>query len=359
MCYTCYPRFLIALFRRHQTDCKFTSRRKRSCRCPIWAEGVVHGQKIRRSLDLRDWEAANKLVREWEVNKPGETLTVAAACKRFLADAESRHLREGSILKYRQVVKSLEPLATKTMRAVTVNDIRTLRESWKISALTMQKRLETIKAFFKFCVASGWMEKSPAEAIKAPVVKQKPTMPFTDEEILRVFQALDEKYLEVHPFSSELMKRKIKAFILVMLYAGIRISDCVFLKRDRVKGGKLFIRTHKTNVAVWVPLPDEVLVALEDCGPGNFYFTTGAGKVKTWTTEWEERLKKVFVLAGLPAAHSHMLRDTFSVRLLVKGVPLETVAALLGNTIKVCEKHYSPWVQARQNEMELAVRRAW
>lgn len=43
-----------------------------------------------------------------------------------------------------------------------------------------------------------------------------------------------------------------------------------------------------------------------------------------------------------------MLRDTFATRPLSRGVPIETVAALLGNTVKVVEKHYSPWVQALQ-----------
>ena len=81
--------------------------------------------------------------------------------------------------------------------------------------------------------------------------------------------------------------------------------------------------------------------------------------MKTWTTEWEERLKKVFVLAGMPDAHSHMLQDTFATRLLIQGVPLETVAALLRNTVKVVEKHYSPWVQARQTNLEESVRRSW
>jgi len=91
----------------------------------------------------------------------------------------------------------------------------------------------------------------------------------------------------------------------------------------------------------------------------DYYFSTGLGKVKTWTTEWEERLKKVFVLAGFPNAHSHMLRDTFSVNLLRKGRTIEDVAGLLGNTVAVCEKHYSPWVQSRQTAAEDAVRAIW
>lgn len=351
---------MITLYRRHLGSCKFTSRRHKGCRCPVWAEGTVHGQKIRKSLDLRNWEAATRLTREWEIHAPENTVSVKDAADRFIADAKARKLREGSILKYEQSVKALkEAFGDKTVRHVSVDDIRSLRERWDISAITMQKRLEMVKAFFRFCVSSGWIEVNPALSVKAPVVKQKPTLPFSDEDLAAVFKALDEKYLAHHASSTDLTKRKIRAFILVMLFSGIRISDAVFLKRERVKDGKLFLYTHKTQVPVWVPLPDEALDALAECGDGEFYFTTGNGKVKTWTTEWEERLKKVFVLAGLPHAHSHMLRDTFSVRLLNRGVPLETVAALLGNTVKVVERHYSPWVKSRQEGLEESVRKTW
>ena len=355
----CYPLSVITIYRRHQEACKYTSRRNRGCRCPIWAEGTVHGEHIRKSLDLRDWEAAVKLIREWEVNKPESTLMVREAVARFIADAKARNLSEGSILKYEQSVKAVkEMLGEKTLRQVTVDDMRAVRESWKIAPLTMQKRLEMVKAFFRFCVASKWIASSPAESVQAPTVEPKPTLPFEDAQIKAIFEALETKYLEAHPMSTEETKRKIKAFILVMLYAGIRISDAVFLKREHIKDGKLFLYTHKTKVAVWVPLPKKVLDALKKCD-GEFYFTTGRGKVKTWTTEWEERLKKVFVLAGFPEAHSHMLRDTFATRLLNKGVPIETVAALLGNTTKIVEKHYSPWVESRQVNLESAVRLSW
>jgi hypothetical protein len=68
------------------------------------------------------------------------------ACDKFVADAKARKLREGSILKYEQAVKTLRTI-DKTVRQVTVEDIRNLRESWGIAALTMQKRLETVRSF--------------------------------------------------------------------------------------------------------------------------------------------------------------------------------------------------------------------
>ena len=56
---------------------------------------------------------------------------------------------------------------------------------------------------------------------------------------------------------------------------------------------------------------------------------------------------------------SHRLRDTFAVRLLEKGVPMEEVAKLLGNSIRVCERHYSAWVQGRQDRADALVMGTW
>lgn len=343
---------MLSLFRRHLVTCKNTSRRQRGCKCPIWAAGTLHGETIKKSLDLSNWEAAQKLAREWEVNKPQSTLTVADAFAKFLKDATARKLRHSSLLKYRQAEKALEPISEKLIRTVTVNDVRQLRESWTIAGITMQKRLETLRSFFKFCVESQWIELNPALSVKGPKVSQVPTIPFSDDEMKKIFAALEEKYLDEHYMSNEGTKKRIKAFILVMLHGGVRISDTVFLTRNRISDGRLFLRSMKTGVPVRVPLPEETLAALADCPmDGEFFFSTGRGKAKTWTTEWEERLKKVFVLAGIPHGHSHMLRDTMATRLLSNGVPIETVAAILGNTVKVVEKHYNPWVSIRQNSL--------
>jgi integrase/recombinase XerD len=64
-------------------------------------------------------------------------------------------------------------------------------------------------------------------------------------------------------------------------------------------------------------------------------------------------------MAGIRDGHSHRLRDTFAVNLLVKGVRIETVLVLLGHkSIKTTEKHYAPWVKSRQDALEDAVKLA-
>jgi integrase len=68
----------------------------------------------------------------------------------------------------------------------------------------------------------------------------------------------------------------------------------------------------------------------------------------------------VFMEAVIRHGHAHRFRDTFAVGLLQAGVPMDQVSVLLGHSsIKVTKQHYSPWVGARQEQLEADVRRTW
>ena len=289
-----------------------------------------------------------------------ESMTVNDAADRWVADCVARNLKPQSLKKYRQLSELLKSAwGGLQVGSLKVDDVRAFRERWKLSPLTTVKRLESIRGFFNFCVSSGWIEKNPAKLVKSPVVRQVPTLPFSDDEMKTLLWAVDT-IREIHPQIPEITEQKLRAIVLLILHTGMRISDVVLLNLERIKDGKLLIYTQKTGTPVSCPLPKIVLDALEACDEGDpYYFWSGSGKVKSMITEWQERMKKACVIAGIPDGHFHRLRDTFSVRLLEKGVPLETVAALLGNTVQVCQKHYAPWVKSRNDALEEAVKGTW
>ncbi|MDP9050549.1 MAG: site-specific integrase [Acidobacteriota bacterium] len=316
---------------------------------------------MRKSLDLRNWEAATKLIRNWEIEGTAKVVTVRMAGERFLADREALKLSEAMIGKYKRVKDELvSTFGDRPVKSVTTDDIRAMRETWKLAPITSQKRMEMVRKFFTFCVDSDWIVKNPAKGVETAAVIHDPTLPFTELEMEKILWAADS-IREAHPRIPEKTPKKLKALILLMRYSGVRISDAVMFKRNYIRDDNLFLRQEKTKQNVWVPLPPFVVKAVMDCDEGNdYFFYKQVGTTKSCVKEWCERLRKVYDMAGLPDGHSHRLRDTFSVELLQKGVSIETVSRLLGHqNIAVTQKHYNPWIKSRQDALEKAVRLTW
>jgi site-specific recombinase XerD len=104
-------------------------------------------------------------------------VTVNEAADRFLADRESVALGVAQLGKYKHVVKELKAsIGSIPLRNVTVDDVREIKETWKLSPITVQNRLEQVRKFFAFCVDSEWLERNPAKRVKLPPAKYDPTM---------------------------------------------------------------------------------------------------------------------------------------------------------------------------------------
>lgn len=356
---------MLTLYRRHLRSCEHRAegRAYRRCKCPIWVDGFLGKREIRESLKLRDWTKANEKIQEWEaegevVAEEIEPTNIEQACASFLADAKARELREPTLYKYRLLFVRLQAFATgRGLRYISELNLETLREfrnSWPDHNLAALKKLERLRAFLRFCQDAGWVEDNAARKLKNPKITDPPTLPLSREQVTAILAAC-------HVYPDRANAVRLKALLLLLRYTGLRIRDAVTLRRDRIHDGKLFLYTAKTGTAVWCPLPPAVTEALEAIpASGGYFFWTGESKAKSCVGDYQRALRRLFTLAGVPDAHAHRFRDTFAVELLLAGVPLERVSVLLGHqSVKVTEKHYSPWVAARQEQLERDVRRTW
>jgi site-specific recombinase XerD len=114
---------------------------------------------------------------------------------------------------------------------------------------------------------------------------------------------------------------------------------------------------------VWCPLPKHAVEALHASPSDNprYFFWNGESRPTSAVKVWEGTFQRVFELAQTPEhkAFIHNFRHSFATDLLTHGIPIEDVAALLGNSVKIVEKHYAHLVKARRERLEHRVRELW
>lgn len=360
---------MLTIFRRHLKACKHRGegRKYRRCQCPIHVEGKLGGREVRKGLQTRNWEKAAQLIQKWEaaaqVTESG-TVSLSDAWKNFLADLEARKLSAQTIRKYKLLERTMTAFGQARgldgLAAFDLDALTAFRSTWRDGVRTAAKKLERLRAFFRFAFDRKWVDANHAAKVKLPKIPASPTMPLSREEMVKILAACDA--LKVTAANAA----RLKTLILLMRYTGLRVSDAVALTADRLDGKRLFLYTQKTGVPVYTVLPDSVLRALELTPrvSETRFFWSGQGKREHAVCDWQGKIKDAFdgagIVKGLSNAVSHRLRDTFAVELLLAGVPLERVAILLGHqSIKITEKHYAPWVRSRQAQLEADLAAAW
>ncbi len=347
---------MLTLYRRHRANCKSTARRAK-CFCPIWVQGILRGENIRKSLDLTNWEAANKLVRDWEIEKPKNTPTIEEAATRFLADLGSRGLSRDTVKKFELLTAELsERFPGWLVDRFTPDDMGKFREKWDLKPSTAAKKLERIRSFFKFCVDRKWCVDNPASALRPPKETAIEKKPYDNNELEKIAWAIP--LFPIKGIYGEENRERIKAFVSVLRWTGLRIRDVVQLKRSAVDDKFITVRTHKNGKPVQLPVHPEMQEALSKMRGDEYLFWSGAGNPKSCVGDWQRTLRRLGVIAGVHV-HAHRWRHTFATQLLSKGVPVSEVAAILGNSPRIIEKHYSQWIQARQESLNAAVRETW
>lgn len=365
---------MLTAYRRHRMDCEHRNdgRKYRRCQCPIWVDGFISGLEVRRSLKTANWQKAQDFLREWEAKESEpkaqqepEPMSIQAAGEKFVTDAGAQKLAEGTIYKYRLLFKQMAAFSLKRgLRYITELNLQMLddfRAGWKDGPRSSAKKLERLRAFFRFAQERDWVTKNPASHLRAPKVTLCPTMPYTRDEMMRILAAIT-KYRDELPNRGKENALRMRALVLLLRYSGMRIGDAVSLSSDRINLHRLFLYTAKTGTPVNTVLPDFVLDALEASPKVTdvHFFWNGRDKLDAIVGSWRRRLARLFELAEVPKGHAHRFRDTFAVELLLAGVPIERVSVLLGHqSVRITERHYSPWVRARQEQLEQDLKSAW
>lgn len=385
---------MLSVYTRHYPPCEKKNPAWRRCKCPKWIQGTLDsGEFIRRSAKTRSWAKAQKQANEIENPDPAKTTqrpdpivrkpkpdpnrcAISTAVEKFLDDAKSRGLKDSSrgklkTLCERQLLKWAQKGSYTYLDELTTANLTDFRNGWKDGALARKKKHERLISFLAFCIRCGWITTNPAESMGRVKADPVPTDYFPREEFEKIVDSTylyqEKGYVEVRNHATRL-----RTMTLLMRWSGLRISDAVTLERYRLDGNNLLLYQAKTKLPVFVPLPPDVAEALRTVPPGpkpnpRYFFWTGNGDPRSAVKDWQRSFRRLFKIANITKLDGskkrcfpQMFRDTFAVELLLSGVPLDQVSILLGHSsVKITEKHYAPWVKARQEQLEASVRQSW
>ena len=217
----------LKLYRRHRTECEgghpedsrsgeFEEGRRgwKRCGCLIHASGTVLGKFSRKQTGKSSWDEARTVAVVWETSggdgevpaappkiEPPAKTTIERAVLAYLAEraeiSAPNTLRKNRFLLNKLKAHS-EQRGYVLIEQWTPLDVREFRALWKVSPHTASKNMTIVKSFFEFAVSNEWLSRSPARLIREVRGKAtdnaKERIPFSDEEIKRMFEACETLY---------------------------------------------------------------------------------------------------------------------------------------------------------------------
>lgn len=385
----------VSVYTRHSETCdRKDDSTWRRCRCMKWLYINENGGRRQVSAKTRSWDRAQDKAREIEEDAKrraadaasrqmplaqNELFTIEQAIENYLEDKRQQNCEAATLYKLgiifrKQFLSFVQSKGLVYLTEITLAHLEEFRREWKDGPLAKKKKQERVLGFFYFCQRHGWIKQNPAASLSRIRVKDRPvTEYFSREEFSKL---VDGTYMYQQKSSeapADLIGTRLRALLLLMRWSGLAIRDAVTLERERLnQNDELLLYRAKTGVPVFVKLPPAVAKALREVPPGpkpnaRYFFWSGNGEKKSAVADWQRTFRKLFDTADLKKPDGtkkrcfpHMLRDTFAIELLLKDVPIDQVALLLGHqSVKTTEKHYAPFVKARQDQLIASVQKAW
>lgn len=384
----------ITIFVRHTAGCTFDADEfSRKCNCRKSLRWYKNKKLYVKSAKTRSWTEAERVKRDLEDQFSGkvdqsktEVKSVEDAVNLYLTKKKIEKVSDGVLKTYRRQLDRLKVFCDKrgiyTVAGITPEVLILFADTWETlypSSLTRASQRERIHTFLEFCFQLKWLDRVP----DLPTIKrdEPETQPLTPEEYAKL---LDVVYVTVgngdprrHTTKNGGGRSEYKdgpkwqhavyAFLQTMRYTGLAIIDTMTLRRDALvldtaKGVyRVKTKRYKTGTPINNRVPTNVAEDLlkVEIGGTDYFFWSGNGNAQSATSNWGQRyIAPCFKAAGITSEGnmlSHRLRDTYAVNLLEKGVPMEEVARALGNTIRICEKHYAKWSKGRQDRLDTLI----
>jgi len=354
----------ISVFVRHNPSCKYRDDETwRRCNCRKHLRWTHNGKQFRQSAKTRSWQQAEDEKRRLETQFAGngapiveETRTIEQLLQTFITAKQTEGCTNSVIRKLRFQLGMFQRFMAERSkffpREITATDVIEFRATWTWeSGLTRQKAQQNLRSFLRMSCRENLPDLLAAlktiRLAKTDIARLEP-QPFSEAELTRLLAQVPKT------FSDPVKVARLTTVIHFMVSTGLAIRDTVQLERSHIADGWLRIRRQKTSRPVEqkldVGLYQELMTVAND-NP-KYIFWNGTSQPASATGLWQKYLRRVMGKAGLliKGNISHRFRDTAVDFWLGAGCSVVEIAAMLGDTVPIVEKHYRKLLSARMKE---------
>jgi integrase/recombinase XerC len=214
----------------------------------------------------------------------------------------------------------------------------------KKSARTINRKISSLKSFFKYHLRRGTLEKTPMSSVTAPKVSKRLPQYVEQQDMGTLFNKVE--------FPDTWKGYTDKLLLSIFYNTGMRLSELINLKESQVnKAGNTLKILGKGNKERLVPVSPELITAMQyytsqkrielEAADTTYLLVNEKGKklsaksvylsVKTWLN----------TVTTIDKKSPHVLRHTFATHLMNNGADLNAVKELLGHASLAATQVYT------------------
>ena len=211
-----------------------------------------------------------------------------------------------------------------------------------LSPRSVNRKIATLKSYYKFLLARDFIESNPATKLK-PLKTSKDLPTFLKEDEI-------SKMLDNLEFSDDFSGTRDQLLLELFYSTGMRLSELTELKdRDISSYEKTLKVLGKRNKERIIPISNSLLLLIdrynkrkEEMGISSEYLVLTDSGEKTYPMFIQRKVKSYLqMVTTLSKKSPHVLRHTFATHLLNKGADLNAVKDLLGHTSLAATQVYT------------------
>lgn len=281
-------------------------------------------------------------------------IDLTQSIKSFKAQLEGQGRASATILAYTKDIEQLATFLKKdghlTAASITSEDIDGFKadlDSKHYTAKSISRKLNSIKAFFRYLKTQNMVDINPAATVSHPKYDLKPP---------RVLSKLEYRALRDACRSDS----RISAIVELLLQTGMRISELANLSITDLDltNNKITVRAYESHPERDIPLNTAAKSALETYlverpkGGAKNVFITKTGN-PFLVRNIRSSIDRFFMLAGIKDAKVNDLRHTFIAQQLMAGTPLVYVSKLAGHKRLSTTEKYLEFISEKGNKEKL------